>query len=60
MHYEESLLGDGHGPPGLEACSLGIFFVLYAQRSTLVHSGSTNVQTVHISTFVLNSTGLLR
>ena len=25
--------------------------LLHAQRSILVHSGSTNVQTVHISTF---------
>ena len=46
MHYEES--GDGHGPPRSEACSLRIF---HAQRSILLHSGSTSVQTVHISTF---------
>ena len=49
-HCEES--GDRHGRRGPEACSLGIFFLLlHAQRSILVHSGSTNVQTVHISTF---------
>ena len=55
MHYEES--GDGHGPPGSEACSLGI---LHAQRSILLHSGSTNIQTCIFLPLVLNSTGLQR
>ena len=30
---------------------LEVFLLLHAQRSILVHSGSTYVQTVHISTF---------
>ena len=30
---------------------LEIFLLLHAQRSILVHSGSTSVQTAHISTF---------
>ena len=50
MHCEES--GKGRSPQGSEAyASLEIFLLLHAQRSILVHSGSTNVQTVHISTF---------
>ena len=50
MHCEES--GKGHSLQGSEAYApLEIFLLLHAQRSILVHSGSTNVQTVHISTF---------